>query len=44
MGIAIGELVCLRSELANSFRGRFKVPCKVVRLIGVVALCLRVTK
>ena len=41
---AIGELVCLRSELANSFGGRFEVPCKVVRLSSVVALYFRGTK
>ena len=37
MGIAISELVCLRSELANSFGGRLEVPCEVVRLLRVVA-------
>ena len=44
MGIATSELVCLRSELANSFGGRLEVPGKVVRLLRVVALFLRGTK
>ena len=44
MGIAISELVCLQSELANSFGCRPEVPCKFVRLLRVVALFLRGTK